>query len=112
LLGAASQAVEFHDAYTQVREMHVDQVTGPSPEMVAFRTRLIALLNARCGRGREDSIWWPKWYQCEGQYSRWDDPAVLLELAKKDRAMEYYASTLVIMVHAVEEVRERAWRRI
>jgi hypothetical protein len=92
--------------YFQVREALANGPGKRDSDAENFRARLLPILNAACGKGREDSIWWPKWYRSAGQYARWDDPDVLLELAKKGPALEYFLKELTRTVRAVEE----AWR--
>jgi hypothetical protein len=93
-------------AYFQVRELPVKEIGQPSPGAEGFRARLIPILNERCGKGREDSGWWPKWYQYAGEFTRWDDPDVLLALSKNDQKdLDFFENSLATMMHAVEQAR-------
>jgi hypothetical protein len=90
--------------YVQVRDTPVNDPLGRGADAEELRTRLIPVLNARCGKGDRVSAWWPEWYRYLAKYSRWDDPDVLLELHKKQEALDCVSIELIKVMRSVEEV--------
>jgi hypothetical protein len=93
-------------AYLQVRGSPPAAQAISTTEAETFRAVLIPILHAQCGNGREDSSWWPYWYQWIEEYGDWSNPDVILELAKGDCAVEFFVAALVRLARSVEEAIE------
>jgi hypothetical protein len=59
-------------------------------------------LSAHCGRGKRDGVWWPFWYSSEDNLKDWTDPDVLLELWRKEDAIDHFAGRMLRMSLAVD----------